>query len=118
MKIQYLILAFILCGCSIIDPNFERSGGKFYGAANPRFLQEFDPSKFAHFKVGKTTKDDVLRDLGRPYGWHNSDEGVLHLHYRYAGTRTGRMTRMVFPNFFFENNILVRMNNTTWDEVD
>ena len=51
-----------------MNGDYRGSGGKFYGATDPRNLRQFDPALFTNFQVGVTTKENVLKELWMPYG--------------------------------------------------
>ena len=72
----------------------------------PDMVPAYDASKFAAFRIGVTTKSDVVQALGRPELWFTDTDGNSTLSYPFhmsdAGTAILGMTRRVSASFTFE----------------
>src|SRR5579872_3197785 len=62
------------------DP-YPGSGGRFFGT--PGWPASYKPEKFSSFRVGVTTKAQVVATLGKPEGWVTNPDGTSQLGYAY-----------------------------------
>ena len=95
-RLSCVLLAVALCNCATApsststspDP-YPGSGGLFLVGAPSRAEVEsgkanFSEKRFASFKVGVTTKLEVVQALGAPAGWSTEADGTSQLEYDYV----------------------------------
>ncbi len=103
MRMTTLALLCILmtaCAAGANPAAYDGSGGLLLGTPSDDDVKSgranYDPSKFASFKVGASTKAQVITALGAPAYWHRKDDGTSELMYQY-----------VEPGFMFQKVVYV-----------
>jgi hypothetical protein len=97
------------------DP-YTGSGGLFLGTPCQSDVDsgriDFSVERFASFRIGSTTKAQVIAALGKPAGWLTQPDGTLMLEYDYVGPKELLgMRRVLHPSFTFnKENVLTRMD--------
>jgi hypothetical protein len=76
------------------DP-YSGSGGAIMGTP-AAMLAAYDAKTFAPFRVGVSTKSEVVQALGKPEAWDTDADGTTHLYYSYhVATPAAAMMGMV-----------------------
>lgn len=125
-RVFVAILLIILCGCESelnqrSDP-YPGSGGLSMGAPSQKDIDsgkiDFDPERFASFKIGVTTKSEVVRALGKPVAWRTSDNGTSQLEYTYIDPPGPLGMRRVMTTLFTFDaaKVLTRMWYPDYEE--
>ena len=131
------VLGFLLsigvCGCALASPQssvpdpYPGSGGLFLGTPNQAEINSgkinFSKDRFASFKIGATTKADVVKALGAPAGWSTDANGKSQLEYDYVSpvdpmtAKFGMPMRRVMHTFFsFDTSkVLTRITYPGYD---
>jgi hypothetical protein len=77
------------------DDPYSRSGGALMGTP-AAMLTAYDPKNFAAFRVGVTTKSEIVQALGKPEAWDTDPDGSTHIYYGYRmSTSAAAMMGMV-----------------------
>jgi hypothetical protein len=128
-----MLLAVALCVPSTAqssspspDP-YPGSGGLFLGTPSQSKIDSgkfnFSKSRFASFKIGVTTKSEVVKALGAPAGWTTDADGKSQLEYDYVSpvdpmtAKFGMPMRRVMYTFFsFDaSRVLTRITYPGYD---
>lgn len=64
------------------DDPYSGSGGALFGTPQ-EMIANYDPSAFAAFKPGVTTRNDVVKALGKPEWWETEKDGSSAFGYSY-----------------------------------
>jgi hypothetical protein len=96
------------------DDPYSGSGGALMGTP-AAMMTAYDPKYFAAFRIGRTTKSEVVQALGKPELWYTDADGSTHLSYGYhMSTQVSAMLGMVqrvSVSFKFDaKRILVEIN--------
>lgn len=124
-RIVPILFLAVLCGCGgassqLSDP-YPGSGGRFLGTPSQAAIDSgkinFTTARFSSFKIGVTTKAEVVDALGKPAGWHTKPDGSSMLEYDYIGaSEPPGMRRIMYTMFFFNpDKILVRYTYPGYD---
>lgn len=71
-----------IAGIKDKDNPYSGNGGALFG--NPGgMVSSYDPKRFDAFRVGSTTKEQVVESLGAPEAWTTGDDGTSTLMYSY-----------------------------------
>jgi hypothetical protein len=70
------------------DDPYAGRGGALYGTP-PEMLTDYDPGHFGSFRIGVTTKKDIVQALGRPEWWSTDNSGNGAFGYSYRRTTPG-----------------------------
>lgn len=94
----------------VVDP-FPGSGGLFLGTPSAERIAsgsiDFTTKRFDSFKVGTTTKAEVVKILGKPAGWMSDPDGKSQLEYDYIEAPGSLGMRRVMYTFFTFNSAMV-----------
>jgi hypothetical protein len=94
------------CVVPSVDP-YVGSGGAIMGRPN-EMVQAYDAARFANFRVGVTTGDQIMDALGRPEWWANED-GTTSLGYSYLREfLPGVMSQRVMVSFRLDSSHVLR----------
>ena len=77
-----------LAGTPSADDPYPGSGGALFGTPQ-EMVPPYDPHLFDRFKVGVTTKRDVVKALGKPELWFTEPDGTSTLSYPYHQSSGG-----------------------------
>lgn len=134
-RLTCVLLAVALCGCATApsstsspspDP-YPGSGGLFLGTPSRSDVESgkanFSKKRFASFKIGATTKSEVVAALGAPAGWSTKADGASQLEYDYVtpvdplSARFGMPMRSVMHTFlsFNASRVLTRITYPGYD---
>lgn len=97
------------CSAPGADP-YATSGGAI-GGRPPEMLANYNPEQFAALQVGVTTRDEVLRVLGRPEWWAVDESGAT---FGYSYNRplgaplSGMLIEQVRVSFRFDSGRVLR----------
>ena len=91
-----------------LDP-YPGDGGFFLGTPDRNDIDSgrinFTSDKFVSFKIGSTTKAQVVALLGKPAGWLTKPDGTSQLEYDYVEPGGASDLRKVIYAFFtFDRN--------------
>jgi len=105
-----LFCSVVLAGCVT---SYDGTGGGLFGTPSAADIRsgraDFDPDKFAAFKVGSTTKPEVIATLGKPAYWQTKTDGTSALMYQYV-LPGGMLRQVVYVWFYFDaTKVLMRM---------
>ena len=64
------------------DDPYSGSGGALFGTPQ-EMIQNYDPAVFAAFKVGVTTKSEIIKALGMPEWWETEKDGSSAIGYSF-----------------------------------
>lgn len=128
-----VLLSVALCSCATApssspspDP-YPGSGGLFLGTPSRAEIDSgkvnFSKNRFASFKIGATTKSEVVKALGAPAGWSTEADGTSQLEYDYVSpvnpltAQFGMPMRRVMHTFFsFDaSKVLTRITYPGYD---
>lgn len=106
-------LCALLTACAVAprqspDP-YPGSGGLFLGTPSQAEIDSgrinFTPKRFSAFRVGATTKAEVVKKLGKPAGWMTKSDGTSELEYDYMGeSLLPGMRRVIYTFFTFDSD--------------
>lgn len=105
----------LIIGCSsssmLKDP-YPGAGGLFLGTPSSEDIQSgravFDLAKFSSFKVGVTTKHDVVRRLGKPAWWDTASNGTSSMGYDYVRKESFLgMSKVERARFTFNSDLIL-----------
>jgi hypothetical protein len=83
------------------DDPYAGDGGAFMGAPE-ELVQPYDPGLFAAFKLGATSKAEVVRTLGRPEWWSTDPDGTSELAYSYNAPIAAGIVQRLQVSFKFD----------------
>jgi hypothetical protein len=112
-----LVGAILVCACA----NYETgSGGVFYNSPSKADVAsgraDYKPERFASFKVGQTTKREVMDTLGKPDGWLTKPDKTSSFSYAYVGPQGAYgMRSVVHVWFYFDDNQILTRTMTDGD---
>lgn len=96
------------------DDPYSGSGGALFGTPQ-EMIQAYDPSAFAAFKTGVTTRSDVVKALGKPEWWDTEKDGSSAVGYSYntsdpVAAKLGMVQRVTVSFQFDAKKILTAIN--------
>jgi hypothetical protein len=107
------IFALVSCaGSSNPRDPYPGSGGAFLGTPSDKDIKSgralFTAEKCSAFKVGETTKAEVVEKLGGPAGWSTERDGTSILEYNYVeATGAFGMRRVTATFFSFDRSMML-----------
>ena len=102
------------------DP-YPGDGGLFLGTPDRKEVDSgrinFTPERFASFKVGSTTKAQVVALLGKPAGWLTKGDGTSQFEYDYVEPGgVSDLRKIMYAFFAFDSNkVLTRVVYPDYD---
>ena len=108
-RVFSILFLAALSGCASIpsqtpDDPYPGSGGVFLGTPSQKDIDsgkiDFTTERFASFKIGVTTKTEVVNALGEPAGWRTKPNGTSQLEYDYVDAPSALGMRQVIYTFF------------------
>lgn len=107
------IISLVSCaGSSKPRDPYPGSGGVILGTPSEKDIKSgkalFTADKCSAFKVGETTKVEVVEKLGRPAGWSTERDGTSILEYDYIeATSAFGMQRVIATSFGFDRSMML-----------
>jgi hypothetical protein len=110
-----ILVAICLVACSSpstrADP-YPGSGGLFLGTPRAEDVRSgrsvFDVARFASFKVGTTSKQDVVKVLGPPAWWKSNPDSTSAMGYDFVRKESFLgMQKIERATFTFDSNLLL-----------
>jgi len=112
--------ALVVQSAETSDP-YSGSGGIFLGTPDRKDVDSgqinFTPDRFATFKIGSTTKAQVVALLGKPAGWLTDTNGTSQLEYDYVEPGgVSDLRRIMYAFVTFDGNrVLTRITYPDYD---
>jgi hypothetical protein len=96
------------------DDPYSGSGGALMGTP-AAMLTTYDAKNFASFRVGVTTKTEVVQALGKPEAWNTDPDGTTHMYYSYhmatpAAAMLGMVQRVGVGLTFDSKKLLIKID--------